>query len=77
LRKKRKIELLQKFLWPGEGPDYILYYEGGEALEQIAQRSCGCASLEVFKARLDGAVSYLVWWTVSLPVAGGLELGDL
>ena len=31
-------------------------------------------SLEVFKARLDGAVSNLVWWEVSLPMAGGLEL---
>ena len=28
-------------------------------------------TLEVFKARLDGALSTLVWWEVSLPVAGG------
>ena len=28
-------------------------------------------SLEAFKARLDGAVSSLVWWEVSLPIAGG------
>ena len=28
-------------------------------------------SLEVFKARLDGALSNLVQWEVSLPVAGG------
>ena len=34
-------------------------------------------SLEVFKARLDGALSKLVWWKVSLPMAGGLELDDL
>ncbi|PKU33223.1 hypothetical protein llap_16473 [Limosa lapponica baueri] len=27
-------------------------------------------SLEVFKARLDGALSDLVWWEVSLPRAG-------
>jgi len=33
-------------------------------------------SLEVFKARLDGALSSLVWWKVSLPMAAGLELGD-
>jgi len=52
-------------------------YEGSEAQEQVAQRSCGCPSLAVFKARLDGALSNLVWWKVSLPVAGGLELGDL
>ena len=31
-------------------------------------------SLEVFEARLDGALSNLVWWKVSLPMAGGLEL---
>ena len=28
-------------------------------------------SLEAFKARLNGAVSNLVWWEVSLPIAGG------
>jgi len=28
-------------------------------------------SLAVFKARLDGASSSLVWWKVSLPVARG------
>jgi len=27
-------------------------------------------SLEAFKARLDGAVSNLVCWEVSLPIAG-------
>ncbi|KFP60765.1 PDZ domain-containing protein 2, partial [Cariama cristata] len=32
-------------------------------------------SLEVFKARLDGALSNLVWWKVSLPMAVGLEQG--
>jgi len=34
-------------------------------------------SLEVFKARLDRALSNLVWWKLSLPVAGGLEPDDL
>ena len=28
-------------------------------------------SLEVFQARLDGALSTLLWWKGSLPVAGG------
>jgi len=28
-------------------------------------------SLEVFKATLDEALSNLVWWKVSLPMAGG------
>jgi len=41
----------------------MLYYDGGEALAQVAQRSCGCPFLAVFEARLDGAVS-------------NLELGD-
>jgi len=34
-------------------------------------------SLAVFKARLDGALSNLVSWQISLPMAGGLELNDL
>jgi len=33
--------------------------------------------LAVFKARLDGALSNLVWLKVSLPMAGGLEQDDL
>jgi len=33
--------------------------------------------LEVFKARLDGALSNLVSWKMSLPTAGELELDDL
>jgi len=38
----------------------IFHHEGGETLEQVAQRSCGCPLLEVFKGRLDGALSSLV-----------------
>jgi len=34
-------------------------------------------SLEAFKARMDRALSNLVWWKVSLPMAGGLEVDDL
>ena len=34
-------------------------------------------SLEVFKARLDEALSNLIEWKVPLPMAGGLELDDL
>ena len=34
-------------------------------------------SLEAFKARLDGALSNLVWREVPLSTAGGLELDDL
>jgi len=34
-------------------------------------------SLEMLKARLDGALSNLVWWKMSLLMAGGLESDDL
>jgi len=34
-------------------------------------------SLAGLKARLDGALSTLGWWEMSLPMAGGLEPGDL
>jgi len=34
-------------------------------------------SLEVVVVRLSGTLSNLVWWKVSLPVAGGWELDDL
>jgi len=34
-------------------------------------------SLAVFKARLDGALSNLDWWEMSLLMAGGLEPDDL
>jgi len=38
------------------------------------------SSLEVFKARLDGALGsldwYYMWRLVALPVVGGLELHD-
>jgi len=30
-------------------------------------------SVEVFKSRLDGALSKLVQWKASLPVAGGVD----
>jgi len=34
-------------------------------------------TLKVFKARLDGVLSNLVWWKMSLLMTGGLELDDL
>jgi len=34
-------------------------------------------SLAVFQARLDGALSNLVWWKMSLLMAGELEPDDL
>ena len=44
---------------------------------RLPSEAVDAPSLEVFKARLDGALGNLVWWEVSLPVAGGLELGEL
>jgi len=34
-------------------------------------------SLEAFKARLDGDLDSLIYWEVSSPMAGGLELENL
>ena len=37
----------------------------------LLREAVAAPSLKVFKARLDGALSNLVWWKVSLPMAGG------
>jgi len=38
--------------------------------EQVAQGGCGCPIPEAFKARLDVALGSLVWWLVTLHIAG-------
>jgi len=43
---------------------------------RLPREAVAAPSLTVFKARLNGALSNLLWWKVSLPMAGGLELGD-
>jgi len=43
----------------------------------LPREAVAAPSLAVFKARLDGALSNLVQWKVSLPMAGELELDDL
>jgi len=43
----------------------------------LPREAVAAPALAVFKARLDGALSNLVWWKVSLPMAGGLELEGL
>jgi len=43
----------------------------------LPREAVAAPSREVFKARLDGALSNLVWWKVSLPTAGDLERDDL
>jgi len=44
---------------------------------RLPREAVAAPSLAVFKARLDGAWSTLVWWKVSLPMAGGLERDGL
>jgi len=44
---------------------------------RLPRESVAAPSLAVFKARLDGALSSLVWWKMSLLMAGGLEPDDL
>lgn len=45
----------------------ILYCEGGKTLEQVAQRVMDILSLAVFKARLDGALGSLTWFSAKYP----------
>jgi len=44
---------------------------------RLPREAVAAPSLAVFKARLDGAPSTLVWWKTSLLMAGGLEPDDL
>ena len=43
----------------------------------LPREAVAAPSLAVFKARLDGALSTLIWWKMSLLMAGGLEPDDL
>jgi len=44
---------------------------------RLPREAVAAPSLAVFKIRLDGPLSRLVWWKVSLPMAAGLEQDDL
>jgi len=44
---------------------------------RLPREAVAAPSLAVSKARLDGALSNLSWWKMSLLMAGGLEPGDL
>jgi len=44
---------------------------------RLPREAVAAPSLAVSKARLDGALSSLVWWKVSLLIARVLELDDL
>lgn len=45
--------------------------------KRLLRKAVDAPSLEIFMDRLDGVLSNLVLWKVSLPLAGGLELDDL
>jgi len=44
---------------------------------RLPREAVAAPSLAGFKARLDGALSTLVWWKMSLLMAGELERDDL
>jgi len=44
---------------------------------RLPREAVAAPSLAVLKASLDGALSNLVWWKMSLLMAGGLEPDDL
>jgi len=44
---------------------------------RLPREAVAAPSLSVFKARLDGALSNLVWWKMSLLMVGRLQLEDL
>jgi len=44
---------------------------------RLPREAVAASSLAVFKARLDGALGNLVWWKVSLLMAGGWRLDGL
>ena len=44
---------------------------------RLPREAVAAPSLAGFKARLDGALSTLGWWEMSLLMAGGLEPDDL
>jgi len=43
---------------------------------RLPKKVVDAPSLEAFKARLDVALGSLVWWVVTLHIAGGLKLDD-
>jgi len=44
---------------------------------RLPREAVAAPSLALFKAKLDGAVSNLVWWKMSLLMPGGLEPDNL
>ena len=44
---------------------------------RVPKEAVDAPSLETFKARLDVALGSLVWWLVTVHIAGALKLGNL
>ena len=62
LRQGRfRLDIKSNFFHPG----------GGDALNRLPKEAVDAPSLEAFKARLDVALGSLVWWLVTLHIAGG------
>jgi len=51
----------------------MFYHKGAETLAQVAQRGGGCPLLEMFKVRLDGALSNLIHLKMFLLIADRLD----
>ena len=49
------------------------FTEGGDVLNRLPKEAVDAPSLEAFKARLDVALGSLVWWLVTMHIAGGVE----
>ena len=72
------------FLWCELAPKHRIITEKKFLTQRVVRHwhrlpseAVDAPSLEVLKARLDGALGNLVWWEVFLPTAGGLDLDDL
>ena len=47
-----------------------------DTLNRLPKEAVDAPSLEAFKARLDVALGSVVWWLVTLHIAGGLKRHD-
>ena len=47
-----------------------------DTLNRLPKEAVDAPSLEAFKARLDVALGSVVWWLVTLHIAGGLKLDE-
>ena len=60
------------YLFPGE---YLHHTQGVVThWNRLPKEVVDAPSLDAFKARLDVALGSLVWWLVTLHIAGGLKL---